>query len=177
MSDDFFKTTGLNGLNIDISEYSSSMLSHIQDDMDERKRLLDVQLQDTADKRKRIQEAVEQTAKNTSETNVRLEKIIDNQNKHIDLLEEQLRASKEQLEVDEEQLSLLRSLFDSSQDSMEIEQEIADLIQQQIDSNHPVKEFLADKGGDIAVAGITAGVPILWSAFKAFLSTKGIILP
>lgn len=32
-------------------------------------------------------------------------------------------------------------------------------------------------GGDIAVAGATAGIPILYGAFKAYLLSKGIMLP
>lgn len=175
MSDDIFEKMKTSGF--DLSQYGSNMLSHIQNDMDERNRLLQTELQETAERRQRMQEAVEQTAHNTSEANVRLAKIIDNQNKHIDLLEEQLKKSKAQLEIDEEQLSIIRALFDNDQDSMAIEQEIVALLQQQIDSNHPIKEFLADKGGDLAVAGITAGVPILWSSFKAFLASKGILLP
>ena len=176
MSDDLFK-------GLDLSN-AYSMVSGIQADMERQQRETFAAVNAASEERQKVFKNIAQTAQNTSETNEKLEKtnarletIIDNQNEHIDLLKEQLKASKAQLEIDEKQLTLLRNLFDSNQDSMAVEQEIADLIQQQIDSNHPVKEFLADKGGDLAVAGITAGVPILWSAFKAFLSTKGIVLP
>ncbi len=176
MSDDLFK-------GLDLSN-AYSMVSGIQADMERQQRETFAAVNAASEERQKVFKNIAQTAQNTSETNEKLEKtnarletIIDNQNEHIDLLKEQLKASKAQLEIDEKQLTLLRNLFDSNQDSMAVEQEIADLIQQQIDSNHPVKEFLKDKGGDLAVAGITAGVPILWSAFKAFLSTKGIMLP
>ena len=40
-----------------------------------------------------------------------------------------------------------------------------------------VWEYVKDKGGDIAVAGATAGIPVLYGAFKAYLLSKGIMLP
>ena len=36
---------------------------------------------------------------------------------------------------------------------------------------------IEDKGGDVAVAGITAGVPVLYNAIKMYLASKGIQLP
>ena len=50
------------------------------------------------------------------------------------------------------------------------------LIQEQIDSNHPLWDYVKDKGGDLAVAGITAGTPVVYAAIKQYLASKGIIL-
>ncbi|CBH21762.1 protein of unknown function [Acetoanaerobium sticklandii] len=50
-------------------------------------------------------------------------------------------------------------------------------VQAQIDSTHPLWEYVKDKGGDAAVAGITAGSPIIFASIKMYLSTKGIRLP
>ena len=46
-----------------------------------------------------------------------------------------------------------------------------------LDETHPLWEYIKDKGGDIAVAGATAGFPVLYGAFKAYLQSKGIMLP
>ena len=56
-------------------------------------------------------------------------------------------------------------------------QELMNLIKKEIDETHPLWEYVKDKGGDIAVAGATAGIPILYGAFKAYLLSKGIMLP
>ena len=48
------------------------------------------------------------------------------------------------------------------------------LIQNQIDTRHPLWDYIKDKGGDIAVSGITTYGPIIWSAIKAYLLSQGI---
>lgn len=58
-----------------------------------------------------------------------------------------------------------------------LNRKILKLIQEQIDSNHPLWDFVKDKGGDVAVAGITVGAPVIYNAIKMFLSSKGINLP
>ena len=55
--------------------------------------------------------------------------------------------------------------------------ERTDELDKEIDETHPLWEYVKDKGGDIAVAGATAGIPILYGAFKAYLLSKGIMLP
>ena len=51
------------------------------------------------------------------------------------------------------------------------------LIKKEIDETHPLWEYVKDKGRDIAVAGATAGIPVLYGAFKVYLLSKGIMLP
>ena len=51
------------------------------------------------------------------------------------------------------------------------------IIQTEIDDKHPLWDYVKDKGGDLMVAGTTAGIPVLYKAFKAYLATKGIIMP
>lgn len=51
------------------------------------------------------------------------------------------------------------------------------LIQDQIDSSHPLWDYVKDKGGDIAVAGVTAGAPVIYASMKMYLASKGIMLP
>ena len=55
--------------------------------------------------------------------------------------------------------------------------EIMKLIKEQIDESHPMWEYVKDKGGDVAVAGILQWGPVIWTAVKAYLATKGITLP
>ena len=50
------------------------------------------------------------------------------------------------------------------------------LIDQENDKQS-IREYLADKGGDLGVATITAATPLVWSGIKAWLATKGIIIP
>jgi len=113
--------------------------------------------------RKRMQEAMERTAHNTDVTNERLEKMIDQQSSHIELLE---KANE-----------ILQNIFASGEDGVLVEKELMNLIKKEIDETHPLWEYVKDKGGDIAVAGATAGIPVLYGAFKAYLLSKGIMLP
>ena len=51
------------------------------------------------------------------------------------------------------------------------------LIKKEIDETQPLWKYVKDKGGDISVAGATAEIPVLYDAFKAYLLSKGIIMP
>lgn len=124
-----------------------------------------------------MQKAIEQTAINTGETNIQLQKVVENQNEYIDILKMQLSTQKQQLELDEQQLTILKNIFASEEDGVAVEKEIMKFIQEQIDSSHPLWEYVKDKGGDVAVAGVTAGIPIIYSAMKMYLLSKGIQLP
>ena len=75
------------------------------------------------------------------------------------------------------QLEILQNIFASGEDGVQVEKELMNLIKKEIDETHPLWEYVKDKGGDIAVAGATAGIPILYGAFKAYLLSKGIMLP
>lgn len=127
--------------------------------------------------RQKMQKAIEQTAVNTAETNLQLHKVVENQNAYIDILKNQLSVQTQQLEFNEQQLSILKNIFASGEDGVAVEKEILNLIQEQIDSSHPLWDYVKDKGGDVAVAGITAGVPVLYNAIKMYLASKGIQLP
>lgn len=120
--------------------------------------------------KQKMKKALEETANNTAEANVHLQKIIENQNEYIDLL-------KQQLTFYENQLSILKNIFASGEDGVSVEKEILHLIQEQIDSNHPLWNYVKDKGGDLAVTGITTGVPVIYSAIKQYLALRGIQLP
>ncbi|MDD6594878.1 MAG: hypothetical protein PUE27_00015 [Sharpea porci] len=127
--------------------------------------------------RKRMQEAMERTAHNTDVTNERLEKMIDQQSSHIELLEKANETLQKQLETGQKQLEILQNIFASGEDGVLVEKELMNLIKKEIDETHPLWEYVKDKGGDIAVAGATAGIPVLYGAFKAYLLSKGIMLP
>lgn len=124
-----------------------------------------------------MQNAIEQTAINTAEINVQLQKVVENQNAYIDVLKDQLSTQKQQLELNEHQLTILKNIFASGEDRVAVEMEIMKLIQEQIDSNHPLWHYVKDKGGNIAVAGVTAGAPAIYGAIKRYLASKGILLP
>ena len=92
-------------------------------------------------------------------------------------MKDQLSTQKQQLELDEQQLTFLKNIFASGEDGVAVEKEIMKLIQDQIDSSHPLWDYVKDKGGDIAVAGVTAGSPAIYGAIKMYLASKGIIVP
>lgn len=106
-----------------------------------------------------------------------LQQVAQNQNDYIELLKQQLTIQKQQLESDEQQLDILKSIFSSDENGIAVAKEILNLIRNQIDAQHPMWDYVKDKTGDVAVAGITAGASIIYNALKAYLSTKGLVLP
>ena len=90
------------------------------------------------------------------------------------MLKEQIAAQKQQLDFAEQQIGILNNIFASDEDGVVVEKEILKLIQNQIDTSHPLWDYIKDKGGDIAVSGITTYGPIIWSAIKAYLLSQGI---
>lgn len=145
--------------------------------IEQAKRGLDEHNQEKFEREQRQLEAMEATASNTAETNNRLNKVIDNQNEYIEALKSQIELQSQLLEASQSQLQILANIFSSGEDGVAVEKEIMKLIQAEIDEKHPLWDYVKDKGGDIAVADITTGGPILYKAFKAFLATNGIVLP
>lgn len=127
--------------------------------------------------RKKMQEAMERTADNTTEANERLKKIIDLQSSHIELLKDANDTLKKQLEIEKKQKEILQNIFASGEDGVYVEKELMRLIKNEIDEAHPLWDYVKDKGGDVAVAGVTAGIPVLYRAIKTYLLSKGIMLP
>jgi len=115
-------------------------------------------------------EALQKTARETQEIRERQDKIIDNLQKLIDYKKEQIEALSQQLQV-------LKNLFASGEDGVAVQKEIMQMIIDQEKDKHPIREYLADKGGDLGVAAITAATPWVWSGIKAWLATQGIVLP
>ena len=162
--------------NLDLTK-TINLASGVQAQIDESNRR-NMQLAEEAyNNRQRELKAIEQTAMNTAETNLQLQKVVENQNAYIDVLKEQLTVQKQQIELDEQQLIILKNIFASGEDGVIIEKEIMKLIQDQIDSSHPLWDYVKDKGGDIAVAGATAGAPVIYGSIKLYLASKGIMLP
>lgn len=114
--------------------------------------------------------ALQQTAKNTEETNEQLSVMVSQQMKYIQLLQEANKTLKQQLETQQNQLQVLQNIFASGEDTAIVEKEIMRLITEQIDESHPLWEYVKDKGGDALIAG----GPVLFKAFKAFLIARGI---
>lgn len=81
------------------------------------------------------------------------------------------------LDLQEKQLQVLKNLFASGEDGVAVQKEILQMLIDQENGKHPIREYLADKGGDLGVAAITAATPLVWSGIKAWLATQGIIIP
>ena len=154
---------------MDSSMFNSAVSSSAKS-ISETLAVLDEQRKEQRNREDRQLAAMEATANNTAETNARLNRIIDNQNDYIDILQEQLKVSQAQLDI-------LNNIFASEEDAVAVEKEIMRIIQTEIDDKHPLWDYVKDKGGDLMVAGTTAGIPVLYKAFKAYLATKGIIMP
>ena len=169
MADDFFK-------GFDLS-YSTNLAAHSAAQFAEHERVARQIADEANQNRQKMQKALEATAENTAQTNLQLQQVVQKQNDYIELLKQQLTIQKQQLESDEQQLDILKSIFASDENGVAVEKEILNLIRNQIDAQHPMWDYVKDKTGDIAVAGITAGAPIIYNALKAYLSTKGIVLP
>lgn len=177
MSNDIFNKIELANMpELDLS-YTTNLASGIQAQVEESNKRTQQIAEETYNNRQRMQVAIEQTANNTAATNVQLDKVVENQNSYIDVLKDQLSTQKQQLELNEQQLIILRSIFASGEDGITVEKEIMELIQNQIDSSHPLWNYVKDKGGDIVVAGVTTGTPVLYSAIRMYLASKGILLP
>lgn len=80
------------------------------------------------------------------------------------------------IDVQESQLQVLKDLFSSGEESVAIQEEIMRLLIKQEENDHPIRDYLADKGGDIGVAALTAAGPIVWAGIKTWLASKGINL-
>lgn len=113
-----------------------------------------------------------ETAENTAEMKDDIKVVIHNQNSHIALLEQQLDLQNRQIEIQKEQLQVLKDIFSSTENELEIEEQLKELVRQQIDRQHPLWDYVKDKGGDVAIA--TA--PVLFKAVKALLLSAGITL-
>lgn len=125
--------------------------------------------------RKRMQEAMEYTAYNTCVANDRLEQIIDQQLSYINVLERTNETLQKQLQAEQRQIEILQNIFASGEDGVQVEKELMSLIKKEIDETHPLWEYVKDKGGDVAVTGVTAGISVLYNAFKMYLLSKGIL--
>lgn len=161
---------------LDLS-YTTNLAPGVQSQNDEPIRRAQENGQEAYKNRQKMQKAMEQTAANTAEANSQLQRVIDNQNEYIDLLKSQLATQQQQLDLDEKQLAILKNIFASGEDGVAVEKEIMKLVQEQINEDHPLWDCFKDKGGDLAVAGITAGAPVIYTAFKQYLVSKGILLP
>ena len=81
------------------------------------------------------------------------------------------------LDLQEKQLQVLKNLFASGEDGVAVQKEIMQMLIDQENDQHPIRDALADKGGDLGVAAITAATPLVWTGIKAWLATQGIVIP
>ena len=80
------------------------------------------------------------------------------------------------IELQKKQLNVLESIFVSSEDGVEVQKELLKLMMEE-EEKHPIRDLLVDKGADLGVAAITATWPIFLKTIKAWLTSKGILLP
>jgi hypothetical protein len=113
---------GLNRMELtgipNINSYTPNLASGIQTQIEEFKKRTHQIGEEVYNNRQRMQNAIEQTAINTCETNVQLQKVVENQNSFIDVLKDQLSAQKQQLDLDEQQLTILKNIFESGEDGV-----------------------------------------------------------
>lgn len=171
MPNDILNTPDFGGFDFSITtDLASSIQENLKRQQNESFHELERINAEACENRRKIQNALDKTAENTGETNTQLQKVIENQNSYIEML-------KKQLDVSEQQLLVLKNIFSDNKDASEIEKELLECVLNQLDDKHPLRNFLKDKGGDVAVAGIVSGAPVLYNALKTFLVSKGIYLP
>lgn len=107
--------------------------------------------------------AAQRTAENTDEMRADLKDVIHNQN--------------ELIAYQRQQLDVLRMLFASGEDGVAVQKEIMQHIIDAENNEHPVRDYIADKGGDVGVAALAASAPVIWAGIKNWLASKGVILP
>lgn len=110
--------------------------------------------------------AAKKTADNTEKINKKLkslEQIVDNQ--------------KELIAYQRQQLDVLRMLFASGEDGVAVQKEIMQHIIDAENNEHPVRDYIADKGGDVGVAALTASAPVIWAGIKTWLASRGVFFP
>ena len=90
-----------------------NLASGVQAQIEESNRWTKQLADEAYNNRQREIKTIEQTAMNTAETNVQLQKVVDNQNAYIDVLKVQLATQKKQMELNEEQLVILNNIFAS----------------------------------------------------------------
>lgn len=114
------------------------------------------------------QNNIRRTADNTEELRDDIKDVIRNQNEYIELLRDQNKT----LQI---QLDTLYRIFVKDSEQVSIVDEIMHIMLEQDDENseHPVRAFLADKSGDLGVAGITA----MLGALRVYLKKRGVLIP
>lgn len=123
-----------------------------------------------------------QTAENTEEMKSALHQAVCNQNHYISLLEQIVDSQTIQIENQAEHIKqmcsateALMEILDYCELSVDAQKELSDAIREELLGNHQVADYLADKGGDIAVAGINKIIPYMLNGLKVYLISKGII--
>lgn len=169
MNIDFDKLEPLSIPPLDLSR-TIDLVSNVDAQFEESQREKMRIAEEAYNNRQRMLQAMEDTATNTAESNMQLQKIVAQQSRHIELLEKQL-------ETQEKQLATLNDIFASNEDGVAVEKEIMKLIGEQINDSHPLWEYVKDKGGDVAVAGLLEWGPVIWTAVKAYLTLNGIVFP
>ena len=109
-----------------------------------------------------MQKSLDRTANNTQEAIEHLREI-------NTLQKEQLENLKRQLANDEKIIKLINDFLSCENGSELDNKELLNIIKGQVDSNHPILEYLADKGGDAFVSIFLS--PILKS-LKLYLMAK-----
>lgn len=94
--------------------------------------------------------------------------MVENQKQQIANQDAQLKSS-------EEILLKLKEILVFSELSADLQDEIADMICDEITGKHPGLEYIADKGGDVATAGIVVMLPHVFNGLKLYLMSKGIL--
>lgn len=81
VSDNFKRVEFENMPQLNLSN-TNNLASGIQADIEERNKRMQQNVEEIGSNRKRTQKAIEQTAYNTAETNVQLQKVVENQNSY-----------------------------------------------------------------------------------------------
>lgn len=164
MDDNWKKIDGLNLGNIPtVTPDFSYALKQQEQQWQEVSQSIDEMNRLKAEREQAKLDAARQTAENTEQMKGALDNVIINQNQLITILNENNEKLEEQNEILSAQLQKLRDLFVSQEDGVAVTKETRALIEQLLTEaskkDHKIRDFIADKGIDGAIAAVSAVLP------------------
>lgn len=140
----------------------ANMWSDTFADLERRNRETLAAVEEANAHKRAAEDAQIKNAQHTAEINIKVDKIIQNQQELIDY-------QRGQIKFQEEQLQILKNIFASGEDGVAVQKEIMKTLEDNLGKDHPLLSYFADKGGDIAF-------PALFAALKVYLVSKGMLI-
>ena len=173
---DYKKISGLDPSTVNnfIKTGTVNMMGTWERQIEESQRRNQELLDSVAEANARRSQALLDTADNTSRTAEDVAEIRDTLAKASQDQHELIQKQQEIIDIQKKQLEMLGKIFVKGAEQASLQEEVMNIMLEQTsgepDKQHKIREFFADKGGDI-------GVTALLAATKIALKAKGILIP